>query len=226
MCAFICFLYCYFCAIQRGKQHCSLLFFGRVVETPGFAELSPDEDHATNFYKPRNYVEISAAHSIHGCKCLGIASPRHIPYICCLVCAFICFLYCYFCAIQRGKQHCSLLFFGRVVETPGFAELSPDEDHATKFYKPRNYVEISAAHSIHGCKCLGIAISPKQQYRECIVGLGRVSTPHNVHMPHVPSLSCLPSFLYHPYIPPIFKFGFFIYVFWKGEYGFTEEKRL
>ena len=45
--------------------------------------------------------------------------------------------------------------------------------------------------------------SPRQQYGDCVMGLG-VSVCLNLfinHAPCIPSLSCLPFFLYHPYMP-------------------------
>ena len=42
--------------------------------------------------------------------------------------------------------------------------------------------------------------SPRQQYRDFVMGLG-VSDLLVNHASCIPSLSCLPFFLYHPYIP-------------------------
>ena len=55
----------------------------------------------------------------------------------------------------------------------------------------------------------------RQQYRDCVMGLG-VSACSNLFINRascIPSLSCLPFFLYHHYMP-LYKFaGFLIYLF-------------
>ena len=63
----------------------------------------------------------------------------------------------------------------------------------------------------------------QQYYRDCVMGswVSACSNLFNNHAWCIPSLSCLPFFLYHPFMPLFFLFAGFLIYLYKRSFAFV-----